>query len=367
MRKSEKYNDPERKNAGNSFFDFLLATDETGRVKQQLAWSRKWSDIICLAVESFTGDGFDGKPLIVTSIALQLRRAEDDVLKQDASQSLDDRLRNLFLLSGAYRTIATNSSLDPTYKDYCKKRATDHIRQAVEILDTNPIVRDDTRAKVYFHAGAAFHDISNDRKTAHKFYIKASELFVKESPYYYRTAVRDLRCLIEDNRNKEAYEMLSKFTIGSKMKTEAVQLAYMKSKVLLLNGGYVKAFKCAMHAHEVAAEKYMITEAEMLKEIMHIIKHEALINGSIADKLFICWQVNKTTPGFFIECALTAASTGIAVLSYMGNRSINHLCSTRFMVSPEYAPVILTSAAIVVGIYFCNNAYKNVSEQIFTR
>lgn len=189
---------------------------------------------------------------------------------EDALNATNPELmaRSIYLISAGHRAIYLKTS-NEEHKKLAKENI-DYALNYTELDEVTPF----TKAKIYFNAGALEQDVFKDFTKASNYFSKAMGLFHKDSDDYDRTAIRNIRCLLELGQNNTAKLEVERMTVDPNTKT-GVQFLLLKTRVYLALPQYKNAYKCATEGLEKANEKGMKSEAKTLTDLLKEILEKA--------------------------------------------------------------------------------------------
>ena len=260
---------------------------------EALKGSERWQEIIDLGINTLKDDEITGKDKVfikakITSGYYYLGKyTEANQMAIDALENAkkvgDSNLRvsSLYLISATCRALASKAS--GTQHEKYKKLSHDSIREALDQI-SNSEVCNFTKAKVFFNAGALYHDLNYSSETAEKYYQQAIELFQAGSDDYNRCVIRNIRSMM-DNKKIAADELIF-FTIKienniNKETRTGVQFLQLLSMLFLNFGKYNKALEYADRALKTATAKSMQTELGMLNQVIVEIKNRESNNKNL--------------------------------------------------------------------------------------
>ena len=184
-----------------------------------------------------------------------------------STNNLDSLARSYYLLSACNRAMSLKTTNEKT-SNY-PEIAHEFIDKALALVN-NHSVRDFTRAKIYFNAGALAQDVDANFLDASKYYLKAMEIFAKNpdnKDAYNRTVIRYIRSQLELGNVRladiEAKELAR--TINKNTRT-GVQLLELQSKIALRQGKFQKSYQKIEQALELAQKKGMKADIERLEK-----------------------------------------------------------------------------------------------------
>jgi hypothetical protein len=178
--------------------------------------------------------------------------------------------RSYYLISASYRAMALNSiNIEKKINQEFVRTAHEFINKALVLIqEKGNEVKLFTKSKVYFNAGALFHDVDKNTKQAMSFYAKSTKFLNKDKDDYHRIEIRRIRCLLEENLIKDAFEeslKLSKY-IDFNTKT-GVHFLQLQAKIALAAKKYKQALYYAEKAIIIAKQKNMKLDLQRLEDL----------------------------------------------------------------------------------------------------
>ncbi|MDQ8039099.1 MAG: hypothetical protein REH83_01695 [Rickettsiella sp.] len=262
---------------------------------EALKSSERWQEIIDLGINALKDDEITDKDkafIKAKSTSCYYYLGKYTEANQMATEALENAkkagdsdlcVRSLYLISATYRALASQAS--GTQHEQYKKLSHDNIREALDRI-SNSEVCNFTKAKVFFNAGALYHDLNCSYEMAEKYYQQAIELFQSDSDDYNRCVIRNIRLMMDNKRIGTADELIF-FTkkieenINKETRT-GVQFLQLLSKLFLSFGKYDKALEYADRALKTAAAKSMHAELGMLNQVIVEIKNKESNNKNVS-------------------------------------------------------------------------------------
>ncbi len=264
---------------------------EYPKLKEQEAWPK----IINLGLQSINTGNLTPEEQAVVNLRLAscyhyigkfemaAKIAENARKYLESSDNIDLLGRSYYLLSASYRSISLKAPSPDKQKKFTKI-AHEWIDRALTLTD-NSKVKNFTKAKIYFNAGALEQDVDHNNKKACEYYLKAMKIFAEE-PHakddYDRTAIRYLRSQLELG-NLNAAELKAKElakTIDLDSKT-GVHLLQLQSKISFQKDTFHESYNYVEQALDIALRKGLKTDIDRLEILKQtIIKKEPTVQSS---------------------------------------------------------------------------------------
>jgi tetratricopeptide (TPR) repeat protein len=186
------------------------------------------------------------------------------------SKNIDSLARSYYLVSAGYRALTLAAITESKKYDYYKKSKS-WIDKAI-LISTDNAAEDFTRAKVYFNAGALQQDVKANYSEASKYFVQALSLLAKNNDYqddYNRTAIRNIRCLLELGNILTAEQQAQNLTkkIAKETRT-TVHLLQLQSKIAFEKGNYYESHAYATKALKIAKTKSMSVDVQRLEALI---------------------------------------------------------------------------------------------------
>lgn len=184
-----------------------------------------------------------------------------------SSQSNTLIARSYYLASACCRALAPKQSGDYPAKSI------HYIVEAIKLIEVAHNVDQDVKAKVYFNAGATFHDIDSiqDLAKAELYYHQAIEFQEADSDDLYRTQMRLARCLMQQCKLDEAESLIADIKPEPGTKTY-VHLLLLNCRVAMKGKKFKAADEHCEEGLQLSASKGMMREQQMFSELNTEIK-----------------------------------------------------------------------------------------------
>ena len=188
------------------------------------------------------------------------------------SKDINLKAKACYLASAGYRN---KCNIEPGNVSY-QAHARQWIDQALE-LTSIPELEDRWRAKVYFNAGALYHDVFHDNFKAQNFYRQACHFYSQGSDDYNRTQLRMIRSTLESGDSNQALldiEALREYiTPSSKTHVHFLQL---EAKIAIKQECHIKADDLLKKALHLAEKKGMSGDFRRLQNLKDNISTEVI-------------------------------------------------------------------------------------------
>lgn len=197
------------------------------------------------------------------------RKSAQIIENHESEIDLNLHAESLYLYSAINRARA--DKLKNKQEDYSAEygNAEASIKEALSLASK---LNEFVAAKVYFNAGALYHDVANDLPSSKEFYAKAADIFKSfaNQDDYNRTMLRLIRVDMEEGRLPEAElaarELNESIGDGCKTKVHALQLM---GKIAMQGGKLLPASQFFEEARELADTKGMSGDSARLTTLIN--------------------------------------------------------------------------------------------------
>lgn len=272
---------------------FLLTPSDISREKEDepfifkhyynLKSQEQWQKIIDISFYSMDIDNFSNQEAALIHLRLAScfyylgnfketsLRAKKALELLQKTKEYDLLARCYYLLSASYRTMALNSNnmqINQCNAEFVTK-AHEFINKALLLIqDNNFNIKSFTKSKVYFNAGALFHDVDKNTKQALIFYEQSTDFLSKDKDDYHRIEIRRIRCLLEEDRIEEAFKETLKLEKYIDLRTKTgVHFLQLQAKIAFADKKYKKALYYTNEAIAIAKQKNMKLDIKRLEDL----------------------------------------------------------------------------------------------------
>lgn len=185
-------------------------------------------------------------------------------LGAEFSTSTNQQIRSYYLISAAYRSKAQQKDTKPNNKE----AALSWINKALRLANS-PYIDDHWKSKVFFNAGALYHDVFHYKEKAKNYYIKAMKLCRKDSDSYNRILLRFIRILLESGYIDDAQKKINELKPLIKNETKThVHLLQLEAKISIARKQFIESRNLLEKALILAKRKNMKGEIKRLNKLL---------------------------------------------------------------------------------------------------
>ena len=237
----------------------------------QLKQNENWREIIRLGLDAIKLESITDKAksrissrlascyYYLGDVAMALEQANHAIAT--ASGDINLLGNSYYLLSAFNRALSTIAKKQPYYND-----AHNWIKAALELVN-NPKITPGVKAKIYFNAGALYHDVDGELQSACFYYLKSMKIITVGDDYN-RTKIRYIRILLElndlDKTVQQAGELEKQIDLNTKTGVHFLQL---QANIHFKLCDFVQCFKYIDQALVTAADRNMLEDVKRLQEL----------------------------------------------------------------------------------------------------